>query len=41
MLDVGLEGLGTATGIGLLWGGFLGGGLALFHELLELLASTV
>ena len=41
LLDVGLEGLGTASGIALLWGCFFGGTFALFHELLNLLAQTI
>lgn len=41
MLDTGLEGVATAAGIGMLWGCFFGGGYALFHGFLELLASTV
>ena len=41
MLDTGLEGVATAAGIGMLWGCFFGGGYALFHSLLELLAGTV
>ena len=41
LLDIGVEGLGTAAGITLLWGCFFGGAFALFHGILELLASTV
>lgn len=41
LLDAGVEGLGTAAGIGLLWGCFFGGTFALFRDILELLASTV
>ena len=41
LLDVGLEGVGTAAGIGLLWACFLGGEFAVFYDILELLASTI
>ena len=41
VIDVGVEGIGTTAGIGLMWGLFIGGGFALFQGVLELLASTV
>ena len=41
LLDVGIEGLGTAAGMALLWGCFFGGTFALFHSLLDLLAGTI
>lgn len=41
ILDIGLEGVGTAAGIALLWGCFFGGTYSLFHSVLYLLASTV
>ena len=40
-LDVGVEGVGTAAGIGLLWGCFMGGVFVLFRTLLEILAGTI
>ena len=40
-LDIGLEGIGTASGIALLWGCFFGGTFSLFRGLLELLAATI
>ena len=41
LLDTGLEGVGTAAGIGMLWACFFGGAFATFHKVLELLASTI
>ena len=41
LADNGMEGLGTAAGIGLLWGCFFQGSYVLFGRLLELLASTI
>ena len=41
LIDNGLEGLGTAAGIALLWGCFFCGAFVVFHDLLELLASTI
>lgn len=41
MIDVAEEGIGATAGIGLMWGLFFGGAVALFQGLLELLASTV
>lgn len=41
MIDVAEEGVGTAAGIGLMWGLFFGGGFTLFRGLLELLAGTI
>ena len=40
-LDIGIEGVGTATGIGMLWSSFFGGSFVLLHELLELLVGTI
>lgn len=40
-LDVGIEGIGTTAGIGLLWSLFFGGAFTLFIGLVELLAGTV
>ena len=41
MLDVGLEGVGTAAGLALLWGCFFAGTYSLFHSVLHLLTSTI
>ena len=40
MIDIGLEGIGTAAGIGLMWGLMFGGSFFLFHGLLELLVAS-
>lgn len=41
VIDVAEEGIGTAAGIGLMWGLFFGGAFVLFQGLLELLAGTI
>ena len=41
MIDIAKEGMGTAAGIGLLFGLFLGGTFASFSEVIDLLVSTI
>lgn len=41
LIDVGIEGIGTTFGIGLMWGLFFTGGFAVFHMVLETLVSTI